>query len=147
MPHVELSISEASPTDPGESTLTRWAVAVATAEEPCLVLDADKMIVAASVSCGELIGLGDPDAAAGLPLREAVGHLVDFTSERQALDDSEVGKIPPLLAITSGHLARGLIRVSSPRHDATTLDAIATPLFAGDTVVGSLTFFLRISRP
>ena len=55
---------------------------------------------------------------------------LDFSAAGIALDEGEVSKIPPLLALASGRLARGLLRVQC-RDDACTLDAIATPLLDG----------------
>lgn len=175
MPHVELSLIEGSrrlappeqipdqPDHPDEprlppassepplatpgpgGSLARWAAAVAGAAEPSLVLDADGVIVAASASCADLIGLGDPAAAHGRRLRDAVIDLVDFTATSDKLDNAEADKIPPLMAISSGGLARSLVRVACPETNAvSTMDAIATPLWDGPVVVGSLTFFARI---
>lgn len=157
MPHVELSLTEdarrLAPATPGPrvappqvgSSLQRWAAVTACATEPCLVLRPDGVIVASSASCAELIGLGDPATAAGRPLREAVGSLVDFTASLAQLDSSEADKIPPLLAISSGRLARGLMRIVCPISGiARTLDAIATPLWDGTNLAGSLAFFSEI---
>jgi hypothetical protein len=127
------------------SSLDRWASVVAGAAEPSLVLAADSTIVAASASCAEMIGLGDPEAARGRRLRDAGVQLVDFTSSLDELDPTEADKIPPLLAISSRRLARGLMRVACTRTNAAcTMDAVATPLWDGATVVGSLTFFSQI---
>jgi hypothetical protein len=118
---------------------------VASAAEPSLVLNAAGLIVAASGSCAELIGLGDATAARGRRLRDAVMELVDFTATFDKLDSAEADKIPPLLAISSGRLARGLIRLACPEtHVVATMDAIATPLWDRREVIGSLTFFARI---
>ena len=168
MPHVELSLVEdpsrhtpervsdggpvvphtREPREPGSDgggSVQRWAAVVATAAEPSLVLDAHGMIVTASASCAKLIGLGDAAAARGRRLRDAGLHLIDFTASPDELDSAEADKIPPLLAISSGGLARGLMRVACPDTKLTsTMDAIATPLWEGSTVVGSLTFFARI---
>lgn len=155
MPHVELSLTDVpSAHRPTASTtagdpLQRWSAAVADANEPCLVLDADAVIVAASASCAEMLGLGKPAggpaAAEGRKLREAVYPMVDFTAARAELDENETHMIPPLLAISSGRMARGLIRVACPDTGyVSTLDAIATPLVNGPDIVGSLTFFARV---
>ncbi len=154
MPHVELSLTDtpsthrpATPASGG--SLRQWSSAVVDAHEPCLVLDADETIVAASVSCAELLGLGQPGggpaAAHGRKLRDAVYPMVDFTAARAELDENETHMIPPLLAISSGRMARGLIRVACPETGyVSTLDAIATPLVDGPDIVGSLTFFARV---
>jgi hypothetical protein len=164
--HVELSLTEAfvplarTPADPDAeladiiaapapgaypaagTSFSRWAATVAAASEACLVIDAACTIVAASASCCRLFGLGEPATAAGQPLLEAGLRLVDFTAAGGALTETEVEKIPPLLAVTSGRAARGLLRVRWPSGPgAATLDAIAAPLLDGDTVAGSLTFF------
>jgi PAS domain-containing protein len=152
VPHVELSLTDgpavaARPRSRpvAASSLGRWAATVADATEPCLVIDAQAVIVAASPSCAELIGLPDPRSAQGRRLREALVPLVDFTAAQAQLAQAEVDKIPPLLAITSSLMARGLIRVVCPdTNHATTLDAISTPLLDHGTVVGSLTFFAKV---
>ncbi|MEV1286698.1 PAS domain-containing protein [Micromonospora sp. NPDC049679] len=152
MPHVELSLSETFvpqsrhplAQDQAEG-IERWGTTVATAPEPCLVIDAEMRISAASVSCCELLGLGTPAEAVGRPLLGGVLRLVDFTAARSELTENEIDKIPPLLALTSGRLARGLLRVEwgAGEGDAT-VDAIATPLWAGGIVTGSLTFFSEV---
>ena len=143
MPHVELSVSE-----PGalrrplvESTLDRWGFAADAASEPCLVIDARATIVALSEAAGELLGLGAN--AVGRSLFDGVPRLLDFSPDRGDLGDGDLSKIPPLLALSSERLSRGLLRVE---HDgvASTLDAVATPLFDDGRLAGSLTFFSRV---
>jgi len=51
--------------------------------------------------------------------------------------------MPPLLALSSGRLARGLVRIRCASGPCT-FDAIATPLTEDGKVVGSLTFFSAI---
>ena len=149
MAHVELSLSGAfvpqarSPIESGfASSVERWTATVATAVEPCLVIDVTTTILAVSPTCSELLGLGKPVDAISQPLLGSVLRLIDFTAGGGELDEPEIEKIPPLLAIRSKRLARGLMRVQT---DGTgphlTVDAIATPLFAADQVVASLTFF------
>jgi hypothetical protein len=147
--HVELSLSGAfvpqarTPADAEfVSGVERWTATVADAAEPCLVIDTSTTIRAVSASCSELFGLGKPAEAIGQPLGKAL-RLIDFTATAGELDESDVGKIPPLLAIRSERLARGLLRVAAgPDEPALTVDAIATPLLdAGSRVAASLTFF------
>ena len=127
MAHVELSISDphlARSPDPAESSLDRWAATVADAAEPSLVIDDKAVIVAVSASFEDLLGL--TESAIDRPLVDGVLQLLDF-GDGGALDASEINKTPPLLALSSGRLARGLVRVrcaTGPR----TFDAIATPL-------------------
>jgi PAS domain-containing protein len=141
---VELSLSEAYvPRAPqsAESSVRRWASVVADAAEACLIIDSELEVVALSAACRDMLGLQDD--AVGRGLLDGELRLLDF-GDGGALTDGEVGKIPPLLALSSGQLARGLVRVICPDGGTPTLDAIATPLFDGPTIVGSLTFFSHI---
>ena len=154
MAHVELSLSESfipqprTPTPPERivDNLTRWVVAAVDAAEPCLVLDSERRVVAASDACRALLGLAPATPLAGrFPLTDAV-RLVDFTAARGELAETEVATIPPLLALSSGRLVRGLMRVRAAAdggHDVT-LDAISTPVWDAGVVVGSLTFFAPV---
>jgi PAS domain-containing protein len=144
VPHLELSVSDLSvrrarQQSSGSST-DRWAAAVAGAQEYCLMLDVDAVIVAISESFEQLLGLDHP--AVGRDPLEGVLQLLDFADGR-ALADGETAKIPPLMALTSGRLSRGLLRISTAEEPCT-LDAIATPLLDGEVTVGSLTFFSRV---
>jgi hypothetical protein len=149
--HVELSLSGAfvpqarTPAD-GEFVpgVGRWTSTVAAAAEPCLIIDTSTAILALSTSCGELLGLGKPPEAIGQPLG-AVLRLLDFTAGARELEESDADKIPPLLAIRTERLARGLLRVVPvPGETPLTVDAIATPLLEGERVAGSLTFFSAV---
>jgi hypothetical protein len=152
--HVEMSLSGAAfvpqARTPAEAEFTsnvvRWTSTVATAAEPCLVIDATSRILSVSRSCSELLGLGTPADCVGQPLLgSGVMRLIDFTAGAGELDDPEVDKIPPLLAIRSQRLARGLMRVQAgPGTAHLTVDAIATPLLEGEQVVASLTFFSAV---
>jgi PAS domain-containing protein len=147
--HVELSLTESFiPQVPqeeaaGAGSLQRWSAVVRKAAEPSLVIDARETIIGVSASCCELIGLGDPAAAVGRSLLDEV-RLIDFTANQGELSEPEMANIPPLLAITSGRLARGLLRVLCLGQLPSTVDAISTPLRDGDDVVGSLTFFAEV---
>lgn len=152
MAHVELSLSEAfSPStftanpEQESDNFTRWTTTVASATEPCLLIDLHTVIAAVSTSGCELLGLGTPADVIGQPLLRGGLRLLDFTAARGELTEQEVDKIPPLLALTSGRLARGLLRVCSGEgaSDAT-VDAISTPLLSHGVVAGSLTFFSEV---
>lgn len=149
MAHVELSLTDTAAVprarrhDPVAS-LQRWASAAADTEEACLVLDSYTAVVAASHSCAVLLGFADPDAVRGNRLRDTMPPLLDFTAGQTRLEESEADRIPPLLAIASGLMARGLIRLPADYGGTVTLDAIATPLRDDNTVAGSLTFFARV---
>ncbi|MEU4243000.1 hypothetical protein [Actinoplanes sp. NPDC026619] len=147
MGHIELSLSGAfvpQARTPAEAefvpSVDRWTSTVAEAAEPCLVIDTDANILALSASCSELFGLGKPVEVIGQPLNTI--RLIDFTAGAAELDETDADKIPPLLAIRSERLARGLMRVvPGPDEPPLTIDAISTPLLHNDRVAGSLTFF------
>lgn len=113
---------------------------MAVADEPCLIVDETGAIVAVSPSGSELLGLGKPSDAIGKRLTAAL-QLIDFTAGAGPLEDPEAEKIPPLLAVRSARLTRGLLRVLPDAEKAPlTVDAVSTPLLTGDRVAGSLTF-------
>jgi len=147
--HVELSLSGAfvpqarTPADAAfAANVDRWTLTVAAADEPCLVIDFTTTILAISASCSELLGLGHPLEVVGQPLLGGVLRLIDFTAGRGELAEPETEKIPPLLALTTQRLARGLMRVQPADDGATdiTVDAISTPLWQAGQVTASLTF-------
>jgi hypothetical protein len=149
--HVELSLTESSlPAHMASfvalnDPLSRWSVAVSEATEPCVLLNTEGVVVAASPACGAFF-LVDPADAIGKRFVVGVIRLIDFTATPEDLPDWEVEKIPPLLALTSGSLARGLLRVPGGAGQMCTgsnctLDAIATPIRDVEGVAGSLTFF------
>lgn len=141
--HVELSVSESylgRARRPTEPSLDRWAATVAGAEEPSLVIDADEIIVAMSAPLRQLLGTSEP--VTGRELLDTL-LLIDFSSAGAMLGEGEIVKIPPLLAIHSGGLARGLVRLRSvggPR----TFDAVSSPLTDDGQIVGSITFFSTV---
>ena len=74
-------------------------------------------------------GRGDRAAA-----RIGALRLIDFTADGRELDETDAEKIPPLLAIRSERLARGLMRVvPEPGEPPVTVDAITTPLLGAAT--------------
>lgn len=87
--------------------------------------------------------LGLDQSVAGRDLLPNVLRLVDFADDGP-LADGEVGKIPPLFALMTGRLVRGLLKVRAADNAVLTLDAVATPLTEEKATVGSLTFFSRI---
>jgi hypothetical protein len=151
--HVELSVTEpqiptAVPaqfthTEPLRS-LDRWAAAAAEADEACLVLNELLDFVAVSPTAARLLGFHDPADLLGRNLLAGLVRLVDFNQKPRPLPQGEIEKTPPVLAKETGRLARGLLRVESWM-GVVTLDAVATPLFDGATVLGSLTFLADLS--
>ena len=93
----------------------------------------------------EVIGdvLREARMTQGRTLREVLPHLVDFTADGRQLSDWELSRIPPLLALSTGGLSRGLLRLRLPS-GVRTVDAVATPLRRDGTAVGSLSFFQQI---
>lgn len=148
MTHIELSLSplaqpaaEAGVSEP----LERWATSVAAAEEPCLVLNTSGIIVAASPPCAPLFFLKQAFDFVGRHILDPeVLVPIDFTAAANELSETEREQIPPLLAVSSGRLARGLLRIRKNLQINRTLDAIATPLLHQHAVVGSLTFFADV---
>ena len=149
MAHVELSLSEltdlAGATGEHDPSLDRWGLAVSSAAEPCLLLDAPGTVVAASHSCAALFAV-TPAEAVGRHVLDGVLVLLDFNTVSGELPDWEADKIPPLLASASGGLARGLMRVRGDDGAPRTVDAVSTPLRNGTSVAGSLTFFAPVGR-
>lgn len=152
MAHVELELSDPFHPEPyatvefdsADGVLDRWAVAVGPSRQACLLLDASGIVVGASVGFSELLGVARSELR-GRRLVDGVLRLLDFSAEPGELPDWDVEKIPPLLVLTSGGLARGLIRFCDPTGAAQTLDAITTPLRDGNRIAGSLTFFAPVS--
>lgn len=141
MPHVELSVTDPAfgrARQPADSSLAKWAMAAADAEEHCLVIDHSALIIAISASFEALLGL--TVSAIGRPMVDGVMKLFDF-GDGFELGAAEVDKTPPLLALSSGRLARGLMRVRGVGDANRTLDAISTPLIEQGAITGSLTFF------
>ncbi len=141
MPHVELSVTDPAlgrARQPVDSSLAKWAMAAADAEEHCLVIDHQALIIAISASFEALLGL--TVSAIGRPMVGSVMKLLDF-GDGFELTPAEVDKTPPLLALTSGRLARGLMRIRGAGDVSCTLDAISTPLIEQGAITGSLTFF------
>ncbi|GIJ78962.1 PAS fold [Micromonospora phaseoli] len=152
MAHVELSLSEVfvpsgeTPTEQGCDNIDRWSATVSSAAEPCLLIDAETLVMAVSAAGCELLRLGAPEDVIGLPLLDGGLRLLDFTAYRGELAEPEIDKIPPLLALSSGRLARGLLRIEAAAEGTTdaTVDAISTPVLANGEVAGSLTFFSEV---
>jgi PAS domain-containing protein len=148
--HLEMSLTEpfAAPlTDVSEAlavgTVDHWSDAVDGATEPCLVIDAKAVVTAASPAACTLFGFPGPRAALGLCLHDDVLPLIDFGASASPLPETDLAKIPPVQALLSERLSRGLLRVRLGA-DIVTIDAIATPLWEDGAVAGSLTFFCTV---
>jgi hypothetical protein len=145
--HVELDFESpmtATTRTSDSHPLQRWSLAVAEAYEPCLVVDRHARIIAVSMSACRLLGFAGPQAAIGLSLYDHALPLLDFTAEGQPLSEDDLPRIPPMIALTSRLLARGVLRVRTRDGHVVTMDAVATPLRHHEHVVGSLTFFCEV---
>ncbi|MGC4806531.1 hypothetical protein [Micromonospora sp. DT233] len=151
MAHLELSLSEAfvpathSALRPESDNFAQWSATVFRAAEPCLLIDIGTRVVAVSAAGCKLLCLSCPENVIGLPLLDGCLRLLDFTANRGELTEQETDKIPPLLALHSGRLARGLLRVQATAGQSDpTVDAISTPVLTNGKVAGSLTFFSEV---
>lgn len=143
MPFVELTLSgDDASIEADGAVLDRWTTAVRGAGDPCLLLNSRGLITATSPAARELLGLTDGVDNSGRGLIDGLLRLVDFTVAQGTLADWELERIPPLQALSSGALARGLLRIAV-RQTVYTLDAVSTPLRSGEHLCGSLTFFNR----
>jgi hypothetical protein len=140
--HVELSLTETGPARE-IAALHRWVHPVSAAAEASVLLDADGVVIAASAACAAFFAV-EPADALGRRLVGEVLRLVDFSAASDELPEWESERIAPVLALTSGAPARGLLRAVGPA-GTYMLDAVTTPLREDATVVGSLTFFATVS--
>lgn len=150
MAHLEMSLSEPAVQDAGpeqgtleRTSVDRWSDAADDAHEPCLVIDSRAVISAVSPAACQLLGFPGPRAAIGARLFDGVLPLVDFTAMALPIPLDEVGRIPPLQPLVSRKLARGLIRLRVDG-EVVTVDAVSTPLWERDQVIGTLTFLCQV---
>lgn len=115
------------------AALEAWTARVREADEACLLVDAAGRVAAMSDSCSAALGFAK-GATTGALLLDLV-TMVDFTTAGVPVEDPEV-QAPPLRALSSGRLTRGLVRL---RAGATTrtYDVVGVPLAGG---VGALGF-------
>ena len=121
----------------GAGPIGVWHTAVQASAEACLLLDSDARVVAASAAVGAVLGT-TAASAVGAKFVDLV-TAVDFTSG--AAPDLELERsMPPLRALATGGLARGLLRLRSSA-GLVTYDVVAVPL-SGQS--GALAFFLAV---
>ncbi len=121
-----------------DSGMAGWVEQVRASAEACLAINSAGRVVALSASCGDLLEL-QPDGAVGALLLDLV-YMVDFTHTGLPLADAE-RSTPPLRALRSGRLARGLVRLRLPMAGTSTFDVVGVPLADG---VGALGFLTRV---
>lgn len=123
--------------DPKQEGLKAWTTRVREAEEAVLVLDTRGRVFGMSASCAGLLRV-DPGQVFGALLVDIV-TLVDFTAA--ALPLTEPGRqVPPLRALSTGALARGLVRFTRNGRTSTH-DVVGVPLAKG---AGALAFFTAV---
>lgn len=111
-----------------------WGEAVRSSTECCLLLDAQARVSAASPAAASVLGL-----ALGVRFLDLVS-TVDFTSGA-APDLEQERTLPPLRALATGGLARGLVRIRTAHDELVTYDVVAVPLARQS---GVLAFFARV---
>lgn len=121
----------------GNGQIGIWHAAVRSSAEACLLLDQEARVVAASLAVGAVLGTTSASAI-GARFVDLV-TAVDFTSG--AAPDAELERsMPPLRALATGGLARGLLRLRSAA-GLVTYDVVAVPI-GGQS--GALAFFLAV---
>lgn len=116
----------------------RWAETVRASDEACLLLDAVGRVVALSEPAADLLDLR-PETATGVSLAEQLS-FVDFSLAALPTPEAS-GDIPPLRALRSGGLARGLVRRRRNSGALTTYDVVGVAL-TGRT--GALAFLVEV---
>lgn len=117
-------------------TSVGWAGAVRSAAEACLLLDGEGRVCAVSPTASAVLG---GSGAMGARFADLV-RLVDFTSGAAPEIEPE-RSMPPLRALTTGGLARGLMRLRVTDGSLVTYDVVAVPLRGSR---GVLAFFLPV---
>jgi len=115
-----------------------WAPRIREAEEACLLIDEHGRLVALSTGCALALTI-DPVSGVGKNLIELV-TMVDFTATGLPVEDPEV-QLPPLKALRTNSLARGLVRLRLGKSVTVTYDVVGVPLAGG---VGALAFFTEV---
>lgn len=117
--------------------LSTWTAAVRGSADACLLLDAAGRVAAVSASARALLAL--PSAAEGACLVDLLA-VVDFSAAGLPAPDAAKA-LPPLAALGTASLGRGLLRVRAAGGDLQTYDVVSVPL-AGRS--GSLSFLAAV---
>lgn len=137
LPLLQLQPREA-PDDQLRGGVAAWAERVTEAQETALLLNERGRVVAISTGAALALNL-DAAACLGKPLLDLV-VLVDFSATGVPIEDPDV-QLPPLKALRSRTMARGLIRLRLGRGVLVTYDCVGVPLAGGD---GALAFFAEV---
>ena len=119
-----------------ESNLDRWSPVVRDAAESSLLVDAEGRVVALSRRAASQLGV-EPVNSLGALLVDLV-TMVDFSSGGAPLNHPEL-QVPPLKALRSGGMARGLVRLRRGTTGLVTYDMVGVSLDGGTGALGFLT--------
>lgn len=128
--------------------LARWSASVASAHDPCLVIDPQGRVLSLSAAAAELLGCSD-GGVIGRQLLDVI-DVVDFESGGSSPEYAT--RVAPLAVLSAGGgggrgwgLMRSLLRVRHPDEQRVTVDASAAPLHdAHGDLIGSVTFLARV---
>ena len=139
---LRLSLHQLHPRPAADDVLAHgveaWSRRITEAQETAVLLNDRGRVLAMSTGAALALGL-DAAQAIGRPLRELL-VLVDFSATGVPVEDPEV-QLPPLKALRSGSMARGLVRLRLPGDVLVTYDCVGVPLAGG---AGALAFFAAV---
>ena len=139
---IYLPLHPLQPREPGDDLLVgsvaAWSDRVTQAQETVLLLNERGRVVAISTGAALALNL-DTTTCLGKSLLDLV-VVVDFSATGVPVDDPDV-QLPPLKAMRSQTMARGLVRLRLGRGILMTYDCVGVPL-AGTS--GALAFFAEV---
>ena len=118
--------------------LAEWLPSVRSAQDACVLLDDRARVAAASPAVAPLL-TGPPASWIGARFADLVS-AVDFTSGAAPHITPEMA-MPPLRALASGGLARGLMRLRLADGAVVTYDVVSVPVCGAR---GVLSFFVPV---
>ena len=118
--------------------IATWAERITEAQETALLLNERGRVVAISTGAALALNL-DVTTCLGTPLLDLV-VVVDFTATGVPVEDPDV-QLPPLKALRSQSMARGLVRLRLGEGVLVTYDCVGVPLAGGE---GALAFFAEV---
>ena len=118
--------------------IASWAQRITEAQETALLLNDRGRVVAISTGAALALDL-DVTTCLGRPLLELV-VVVDFSETGVPIEDPDV-QLPPLKALRSQTMARGLVRLRLKGGVLVTYDCVGVPLAGG---AGALAFFAEV---
>lgn len=133
-----LHLAPAQRDDREAECLASWSRQIREADEPSFVVDRNGRVAAMSAGAGPLLGV-DPGTCVGTHVLDLL-VLIDFTQTGVALLDAEM-TVPPLRALRSGRMSRGLVRLRLPEGTMPTYDVVGVPLAHS---AGALAFLTEV---